>query len=117
MYVCKRYVTIVASVRTNVTAAPIPAAVFIFFDTPRNGQRPKNWLRTTLLTREELIRRIKRSFTLLILLVLLSLFLSIFPAFPGGGIIEPPRTPLIPTACTVLLAAGSEPGSILSRFF
>ena len=35
---------------TPITAPPIPAAVFIFFDTPRKGHRPKNWLNTTLLT-------------------------------------------------------------------
>jgi len=28
----------------------IPAAVFVFFDTPRKGQIPRNWLSTTLLT-------------------------------------------------------------------
>lgn len=40
---------------TPITAPPIPAAVFIFFDTPRKGHRPKNWLNTTLLTNAVLI--------------------------------------------------------------
>ena len=31
-----------AIVITNVTAAPIPAAVSTFFDTPRKGQIPRN---------------------------------------------------------------------------
>ena len=42
---------------TNITAPPIPTAVFTFFDTPRKGHKPKNWLSTTLLTNEELIKR------------------------------------------------------------
>jgi hypothetical protein len=35
---------------TKVTAAPIPNAVSIFLDTPRNGQIPKNCDNTILLT-------------------------------------------------------------------
>ena len=34
---------------TKITAPPMPAAVLMFFDTPRNGQSPRNWLSTTLL--------------------------------------------------------------------
>ena len=40
----------VAIVRTNVTAAPIPTAVSTFLETPRKGQIPKNCAKTTLLT-------------------------------------------------------------------
>ena len=36
---------------TKITAAPIPADVSTFLDTPRNGQSPRNWLNTTLFTR------------------------------------------------------------------
>ena len=39
--------------RPNTRAPHIPVAVLTFFDTPRKGQRPKNWLSTTLLTSEE----------------------------------------------------------------
>ena len=35
---------------TKITAPPIPAAVSVFFETPRKGQIPRNWLNTTLLT-------------------------------------------------------------------
>jgi hypothetical protein len=35
---------------TPITAPPIPAAVFIFLETPRKGHKPRNWLKTTLLT-------------------------------------------------------------------
>ena len=35
-------VTAEESVMTKTTAAPIPVAVLVFFDTPRNGQSPKN---------------------------------------------------------------------------
>ena len=38
---------------TKITAPPIPAAVSVFLDTPKNGQIPKNWLNTTLLTTAE----------------------------------------------------------------
>ena len=34
---------------TNVTAAPMPSAELIFFDTPRKGHTPRNWERTILL--------------------------------------------------------------------
>ena len=34
---------------TKITAPPIPAAVSVFFETPRKGQIPRNWLNTTLL--------------------------------------------------------------------
>ena len=42
--------TNVAIVITNITAPPIPAAVFVFFETPRKGHIPRNWLNTTLFT-------------------------------------------------------------------
>ena len=45
-----RYVQMVASTITNATAADMPNAVSIFFDTPRNGQIPKNCASTMLLT-------------------------------------------------------------------
>jgi hypothetical protein len=38
----KRYVTTVASVITKHTAIDIPVAVLSLFDTPRNGQIPRN---------------------------------------------------------------------------
>ncbi len=41
----------VESVSTKVTAPPIPMAVSNFFDTPRNGQMPRNCDSTTLLTK------------------------------------------------------------------
>ena len=41
------------SVITKITAVPMPAAVSTFLETPRNGQSPKNWLSTTLLTSAE----------------------------------------------------------------
>ena len=43
--------TMEAMVITKITAPPIPAAVLTFFDTPKNGQIPMNWLRITLFTR------------------------------------------------------------------
>ena len=39
----------VESVMTNVTAAPIPRAELVFFDTPKKGQMPRNWANTILL--------------------------------------------------------------------
>jgi hypothetical protein len=42
MNFCIRYVTIVASTITKVTAPDIPAAVDTFFDTPKKGHIPKN---------------------------------------------------------------------------
>ena len=50
-YFCRRKVTSVAMAITKVTAAVMPTAVPTFLDTPRNGQIPRNWLRTTLLTK------------------------------------------------------------------
>ena len=41
----------------------MPSAVSTFLETPRNGQSPRNWLSTTLLTSEELIININKSFT------------------------------------------------------
>ena len=38
---------------TKITAPPIPAAVSVFFDTPKKGQIPRNWLNTTLFTMAE----------------------------------------------------------------
>ena len=34
---------------TKITANPIPSAVSVFLDTPRNGQIPKNLIKTKLL--------------------------------------------------------------------
>ena len=45
-----RYVTRVARVITKHTAMDMPVAVDSLFDTPRNGQIPRNWDRTILLT-------------------------------------------------------------------
>jgi hypothetical protein len=41
----------VARVNTNATAADIPNEVSIFFETPRNGQMPKNCDNTMLFTK------------------------------------------------------------------
>jgi hypothetical protein len=57
-----------ASVITNITAPPIPTAVEILLDTPKNGQSPKNWARTMLLTRIAEIMMIIYSMVLLIYL-------------------------------------------------
>jgi hypothetical protein len=38
---------------TKVTAAPIPAAVPTLFDTPRKGQMPSDWAKTTLFAKME----------------------------------------------------------------
>ena len=46
----------VAKVNTKVTASPIPEAVDTFFDTPRNGQMPRNCDRTMLLTNIAVIK-------------------------------------------------------------
>jgi hypothetical protein len=35
---------------TKITARPMPMDVLILLDTPKNGQIPKNWANTTLLT-------------------------------------------------------------------
>ena len=51
-----------ASVMTKITAAPMPAAVSTFLDTPKNGQIPKNWLNTTLFTRADPMAIINKSF-------------------------------------------------------
>ncbi|CUQ64871.1 Uncharacterised protein [Segatella copri] len=40
----------VARVKTKAMAPPIPIAVSTFFDTPRNGQIPRNCDKTMLLT-------------------------------------------------------------------
>ena len=39
----------VEMVITKITAPPMPIAVEVFFETPRNGQIPKNFARTILL--------------------------------------------------------------------
>jgi hypothetical protein len=41
----------VARVITKTTAPPIPTEVDNLFDTPRNGQIPRNWAKTMLLTK------------------------------------------------------------------
>ena len=43
-------VTNVASAMTNVTAAPIPKAVFTLLETPKNGQIPRNCTKMILFT-------------------------------------------------------------------
>ena len=50
------------SVITKMIAPPMPAAVSTLLETPRKGQRPRNWLRTTLFTIAELTSMIKSSF-------------------------------------------------------
>src|SRR5574337_866822 len=44
---------VIAEVRvmTNVTATPMPIADDVFWETPRNGQSPRNFDRTKLLTK------------------------------------------------------------------
>ena len=49
--ICTKYVIKEARPKTNVTAAPIPAAVSTFLETPKNGHIPKNCDVITLLTR------------------------------------------------------------------
>ena len=55
-------VTTEDKVITKIIAAPMPAAVLTFLDTPKKGHKPKNWLKTTLLIREELTRITSKSF-------------------------------------------------------
>ena len=50
IYSLIRKVNKVAIVITNITAAPIPVAVEILLETPKNGQIPKNCEKTILLT-------------------------------------------------------------------
>ena len=73
-------VTAEATVITKTTAPDIPKAVSVFFETPRNGQHPRNLLSTKLLTKTALIKIIKY-FMLLSCLV------------PGAGL-EPARQKL-----------------------
>ena len=76
-----------ASVITKMTAAPMPPAVLVFLDTPRNGHSPRNWLKTTLLTREELIKMINKSLSMFFLLLSLYLLcLFIIKTFCAPGI-------------------------------
>ena len=51
MYWFTSHVTRVAKVITKMTAAPIPNAVEVFFEVPKKGQMPRNWLKITLLTK------------------------------------------------------------------
>ena len=37
--------TALASAITNTTAMPIPMAVSVFLETPKNEQQPRNWTR------------------------------------------------------------------------
>ena len=53
---CTHHVTMVASVKTKATAADIPSEVSTFFDTPRNGQMPRNCDRMILLTNIALMK-------------------------------------------------------------
>jgi hypothetical protein len=46
----------VANVSTKATAADIPSEVSIFFDTPRNGQIPRNCDNTMLFTKMALMK-------------------------------------------------------------
>ena len=48
-----------AKVITKTTAALIPNAVEVFFEVPKKGQMPRNWLKITLLTKmvERMIMR------------------------------------------------------------
>ncbi len=43
------------STRTNTTAMPMPIAVSIFLEVPKNGQLPRNWARRMLLTKMQLM--------------------------------------------------------------
>ena len=61
-----------AIVITKITAPPIPEAVSTFFDTPRNGHIPKNWLSTTLFTMADPIAIINNSFIYVLLLFFIS---------------------------------------------
>ena len=62
---------------TNVTARPIPTAVSLFFDTPRNGQIPRNCEKMKLFVRIA-PREIARSFVTLIYLPSVSFAFAFF---------------------------------------
>ena len=47
-----------ASTSTKITAAPIPTAVDVFLEVPKNGQIPRNCAKMTLLTKIVDIRMI-----------------------------------------------------------
>jgi hypothetical protein len=63
-YFWSAQVTAEAIVITKMTAPDMPIAVEIDFETPRNGQIPKNRLSTKLFTRIALTNRIKYSIRL-----------------------------------------------------
>ena len=54
----------VDNVMTNMTAIPMPAAVDIFFETPRKGQIPKNCDKTMLFTKIAVTKIIKYAMTI-----------------------------------------------------
>ena len=45
MKYCTAQVTALASAMTNTTAMPMPMAVSVFLETPKNEQQPRNWTR------------------------------------------------------------------------
>jgi hypothetical protein len=55
-----------ANVITNITAIPIPAAVSIFFETPRKGHVPKNCENIILLTINDVINKLNKSISYLL---------------------------------------------------
>jgi hypothetical protein len=56
MYVTKDAINI-----TKITAALIPRALEVFFDTPTNGHTPKNRMRTILLISIEEMMAVKKT--------------------------------------------------------
>ena len=100
----------------------MPAAVFVFLDTPRKGHSPRNWLSTTLFTKEELINIISSSLTILLTplsvrtLHCLPSGISRFPVFLHGTAVKPMTAAFFPAVHAVFVAAGLYLGHILALF-
>ena len=69
----------VDSVSTKATAMPMPKAVSIFFDTPKNGQIPRNCDRTILLTNIADMNMSKNSMSLYFFIFLFVFLLEKMP--------------------------------------
>ena len=61
---------------TKATAADMPSEVSIFFDTPRNGQMPRNCANTMLLTKMALMKIRIYSMSLLRYIVITNCYAS-----------------------------------------
>lgn len=71
-----------ATVSTNMVARLMPIAVSIFFETPMNGQSPRNFTRTKLLINAVLIIRRRYS-------VIMIFARAVFGAHKLSGILSP----------------------------